>query len=49
MVSVKEPQGAHYGGVVSAPAVKEILRQSLLYLEVPPAGHVRRVAMSEEE
>jgi len=36
LVSVREPQGAHYGGVVAAPAVREIVRRTLLYLRVPP-------------
>ncbi len=36
LVSVREPRGAHYGGVVAAPAVREIARRALLYLRVPP-------------
>ncbi|HHT9152718.1 MAG TPA: peptidoglycan D,D-transpeptidase FtsI family protein [Candidatus Hypogeohydataceae bacterium YC40] len=33
LVMMDEPQGAHYGGTVSAPTVGEILRRSLNYLE----------------
>ena len=33
---VDEPQGEIYGGVVAAPAFREIARFALQYLEVPP-------------
>lgn len=33
LVMIDEPNGAHYGGTVSAPVVREILRRSLHYLE----------------
>ena len=33
---VDEPQGIHWGAVVSAPVVREVLRWSLHYLQVPP-------------
>ncbi len=36
LVTVREPVGAHYGGVVAAPAVKEIARRTLLYMKVEP-------------
>ncbi len=36
LVSVREPRGAYYGGVVAAPAVREIARRCLLYLKVRP-------------
>ncbi|MFH0910289.1 MAG: penicillin-binding transpeptidase domain-containing protein, partial [Planctomycetota bacterium] len=36
LVTVTEPQGVHYGGTVSAPAVGAILREALLHLGVPP-------------
>ncbi|MFN3466358.1 MAG: peptidoglycan D,D-transpeptidase FtsI family protein, partial [Candidatus Brocadiales bacterium] len=33
LVMIDEPHGAHYGGTVSAPVVREIIRRSLNYLE----------------
>jgi cell division protein FtsI (penicillin-binding protein 3) len=33
LVMIDDPQGAHYGGTVSAPVVREVLRRSLHYLE----------------
>lgn len=35
LVSVWEPQGAYYGGTVAGPAVRDIARRSLRYLNVP--------------
>ncbi len=37
LVSIDEPQGAYYGGLVSGPVFKKIMEQSLTYLKVPPA------------
>ena len=37
LVSIDEPRRAHYGGVVAAPAFREIAQKSLDYLNVPPA------------
>ncbi|HXF97315.1 MAG TPA: penicillin-binding protein 2 [Gaiellaceae bacterium] len=36
MVMVDEPHGSIYGGVVAAPAFRQIARFNLQYLEVPP-------------
>ncbi len=36
MITVDEPQGASFGGVVAAPAASRVLEQALLYLGVPP-------------
>lgn len=36
LVTIDEPKGAYYGGVVSGPVFKEIMGQSLAYLKVPP-------------
>jgi cell division protein FtsI/penicillin-binding protein 2 len=36
MVMVDEPRGSIYGGVVAAPAFKDIARFNLQHLEVPP-------------
>jgi len=35
-VIADEPQGNHFGGIVSAPAFREISRKTLAYLNVPP-------------
>jgi len=35
-VSVDEPQGAYYGGVVAAPAFEKIVSFALPYLRIPP-------------
>jgi cell division protein FtsI (penicillin-binding protein 3) len=36
LVTVDEPEGTIWGGVVAAPAFREIARFDLQYLEVPP-------------
>jgi cell division protein FtsI/penicillin-binding protein 2 len=36
LVSIDEPEGAIFGGVVAAPAFRDIARFDLQYLEVPP-------------
>jgi cell division protein FtsI/penicillin-binding protein 2 len=36
IVVIDEPQGSHYGGVVAAPAFKQIMQTGLSYLHVPP-------------
>ena len=38
LVTVDEPRGAIWGGVVAAPAFQEIARFGLQYLEIPPGG-----------
>ena len=38
VVSVREPKNAHYGGTVAAPAVRNILKGTLQYLQVPPSA-----------
>jgi cell division protein FtsI (penicillin-binding protein 3) len=45
LVSVWRPEGAYYGGVVAAPAVKRILREGLLYLQVPPRVPLSQLTM----
>jgi cell division protein FtsI (penicillin-binding protein 3) len=38
LVALKAPsKNGHYGGTVAAPAVKKIVRKTLVYLNVPPA------------
>jgi stage V sporulation protein D (sporulation-specific penicillin-binding protein) len=36
LVAIDEPRGAHYGGVVAAPAFSEICERTLAYMRVPP-------------
>jgi len=36
LVAVRKPRGASYGGVVAAPAFREIARQCATYLQIPP-------------
>lgn len=36
LVSVDEPKGAYYGGLVSAPVFRAIMEQSLAYLKIAP-------------
>ncbi|MBF0200469.1 MAG: penicillin-binding protein 2 [Desulfamplus sp.] len=36
LVVVDEPEKSHYGGVVAAPAAREILAESFHYLKIPP-------------
>ena len=40
LVSIDEPKGASYGGVVSAPAFTQIAEKALKYLDVPPTEPV---------
>jgi len=36
LVVIDEPKGSHYGGVVAAPAFRDICEKALSYLRVPP-------------
>ncbi|MFW5858056.1 MAG: peptidoglycan D,D-transpeptidase FtsI family protein [Planctomycetota bacterium] len=47
LVSVTRPKNGYYGGTVSAPAVREILRESLLYLHVPPKTDAHHTAWAD--
>jgi stage V sporulation protein D (sporulation-specific penicillin-binding protein) len=48
LVSVVDPKGAYYGGKVSAPAVKEIIENALLYMKVPAFNRAGSLAMGRE-
>jgi cell division protein FtsI/penicillin-binding protein 2 len=37
LISVRDPKGVHYGGVVAAPAVREIIRKYFAYKNIPSA------------
>ncbi|MDE3026615.1 MAG: penicillin-binding protein 2, partial [Acidobacteriota bacterium] len=41
LVTVDDPRGAYYGGVVAAPAFAQIATFDLQYLEVPPDQPVK--------
>jgi cell division protein FtsI/penicillin-binding protein 2 len=46
LVMVDEPHGNIYGGVVAAPAFRDIARFDLQYLEVPPDAPETKVSLS---
>jgi cell division protein FtsI (penicillin-binding protein 3) len=41
LVSVDQPQGSIYGGVVAAPAFAQIAKFDLQYMAVPPDAPVK--------
>ncbi len=49
LVSIDEPKGNHFGGVVAAPVFRDIVRQTLPYLRVPPRGSHGTVVMTKSE
>jgi stage V sporulation protein D (sporulation-specific penicillin-binding protein) len=49
IVVIDEPQGSHYGGVVAAPAFKEIMEQGLGYLRVPPDAEPKQEKRGRQE
>lgn len=48
LVVIDEPQGSHYGGVVAAPAFKNIAHNTLDYLNIPPIKKDGRLTVSLE-
>jgi len=48
LVVVDEPKTSSYGGVVAAPAFREIAHQSLCYLKVPPTQPLKAKAKTTE-
>ncbi len=44
LVVIDEPQKAHYGGVVAAPAFKKIAQETLEYLATPPEKEAGQLA-----
>jgi cell division protein FtsI (penicillin-binding protein 3) len=46
LVVIDEPRGEHYGGVVAAPAFKEIAEASMRYLGVPPSIPSRSIGVT---
>lgn len=49
LVSINEPKGSHYGGVVAAPVFREIVRKVLPYLRVPPMMNKGPVILTKED
>ncbi len=49
LVSINEPRGSHYGGVVAAPAFREIVRKVLPYLRVPPMMNKGPVILTKDD
>jgi cell division protein FtsI (penicillin-binding protein 3) len=51
LVVIDEPQNAHYGGTVAAPAFRKIAHETLQYLNVPPENKnngLRQASLSSE-
>jgi cell division protein FtsI (penicillin-binding protein 3) len=46
VVIVDEPQGIHYGGIVAAPAFKNIIKESLSYLNILPDNGMKKLRVS---
>jgi cell division protein FtsI (penicillin-binding protein 3) len=49
LVSLNEPRGNHFGGVVAAPVFREIVRQVLPYMGVAPMGNKGPVIIAKAE
>ncbi|MFO8083055.1 MAG: penicillin-binding protein 2 [Desulfobacterales bacterium] len=45
LVIIDEPKKAHYGGIVAAPAFKQIALQTLNYMNVPPESTSNRLTV----
>jgi len=48
LVIIDEPQKAHYGGVVAAPAFKKIALQTLNFLNIPPDGNTEHLTADRQ-
>ena len=48
LVVIDEPKRSHYGGVVAAPAFKQIAEETLHYLNVPPRDGKERFQVSAD-
>jgi cell division protein FtsI (penicillin-binding protein 3) len=44
VVTIDEPRGAYYGGTVAAPVVGRVVKRSLSYLGVEPAGEEEKLS-----
>jgi cell division protein FtsI (penicillin-binding protein 3) len=48
LVVVDEPKGTYYGGLVAAPAFRQIVKDTLGYLNVPPEQNWKKLQVSRE-
>jgi len=48
LVVVDEPKQNHYGGQVAAPAFKQIIKETLSYLNIAPADSLKRLRVSRD-
>ncbi len=48
LVVVDEPVGNHYGGIVAAPAFKQIVKETLSYLNISPANGLQKLRVSRD-
>ena len=48
LVLVDEPQGQNYGGIVAAPAFRQIALETLSYLNIPPGTDADRLRVSRD-
>ena len=48
MVVIDEPHHGHYGGVVAAPAFREICQKTLDYLNIPPEIHPDSIILARQ-
>jgi cell division protein FtsI (penicillin-binding protein 3) len=46
LVVVDEPERTHYGGTVAAPAFRRIMKETLSYLNIPPADGLQKLRVS---
>ena len=49
VVTIDEPRGAYYGGTVAAPVVGRVVKRSLAYLGVEPAGEEKLSRRSDAD
>lgn len=48
LVVVDEPRDTIYGGLVAAPAFKKIIKETLAYMNIAPAGDLKKLRVSRD-
>jgi cell division protein FtsI (penicillin-binding protein 3) len=48
LVVVDEPKGTTYGGLVAAPAFKQIVKETMSYLNIAPVDSLRKLTVSRD-
>lgn len=48
LVVVDEPKGVTYGGLVAAPAFKQIVKETMSYLHIPPVDTLKKLRVSRD-